>query len=83
MCIIDRFCARYFMANLIINQPIAIPTNKAIKMCIRDSLWGDDIGSQLQRPLAVAMISGMTIGTLVSLYWVPLCYYYLVRKKGE
>ena len=33
-------------------------------------LWGDDIGSQLQRPLAVAMISGMTIGTLVSLYWV-------------
>ncbi|MFR4045239.1 MAG: efflux RND transporter permease subunit [Odoribacter splanchnicus] len=46
-------------------------------------LWGDDIGSQLQRPLAVAMISGMTIGTLVSLYWVPLCYYYLVRKKGE
>ena len=36
-------------------------------------LWGDDIGSQLQRPLAVAMISGMTIGTLVSLYWVPLC----------
>lgn len=44
-------------------------------------LWGEDIGSQLQRPLAVAMISGMTIGTLVSLYWVPLCYYYLVRKK--
>lgn len=44
-------------------------------------LWGNDIGSQLQRPLAVAMIGGMTIGTLVSLFWVPLCYYYLVRKK--
>ena len=26
-------------------------------------LWGDDIGSQLQRPLAVAMISGMTISS--------------------
>ena len=28
------FCARYFMANLIINQPIAIPTNKAITLAI-------------------------------------------------
>ena len=42
-------------------------------------LWGNDIGSQLQRPLAVAMIGGMTVGTVVSLYWVPLCYYYLKR----
>lgn len=40
-------------------------------------LWGNDIGSQLQRPLAIAMISGMTFGTVVSLYFVPLCYYYL------
>ncbi len=40
-------------------------------------LWGNDIGSQLQRPLAIAMISGMSFGTLVSLYFVPLCYYYL------
>lgn len=46
-------------------------------------LWGHDLGSQLQRPLAVAMIGGMTVGTLVSLYWVPLCYYYLQRKKGR
>ena len=40
-------------------------------------LWGNDIGSQLQRPLAIAMISGMSFGTVVSLYFVPLCYYYL------
>lgn len=45
-------------------------------------LWGNDIGSQLQRPLAVAMIGGMTVGTVVSLYWVPLCYYYLKRGKA-
>lgn len=44
-------------------------------------LWGGDMGSQLQRPLAVAMISGMGFGTLVSLYIVPLCYYYLQRIK--
>ncbi|MDE6451712.1 MAG: efflux RND transporter permease subunit [Odoribacter sp.] len=40
-------------------------------------LWGNDIGSQLQRPLAIAIISGMSFGTVVSLYFVPLCYYYL------
>lgn len=44
-------------------------------------LWGGDMGSQLQRPLAVAMISGMGFGTLVSFYIVPLCYYYLQRIK--
>lgn len=45
-------------------------------------LWGNDIGSQLQRPLAITMISGMSFGTLVSLYFVPLCYYYIrVRKQ--
>lgn len=46
-------------------------------------LWGNDIGSQLQRPLAVAMIGGMMVGTIVSLYWVPLCYYYLKRAGGS
>lgn len=43
-------------------------------------LWGNDIGSQLQRPLAITMISGMSFGTIVSLYFVPLCYYYIARR---
>ena len=45
-------------------------------------LWGNDIGSQLQSPLAITMIGGMFLGTLVSLFFIPICYYYLVRKKG-
>ncbi|MCF8360959.1 MAG: efflux RND transporter permease subunit [Prolixibacteraceae bacterium] len=36
-------------------------------------------GSDLQRPLALAIIGGMTVGTLVSLYFVPLGYYYLEK----
>ncbi len=46
-------------------------------------LWGDDLGTQLQRPLAIAMISGMFIGTIVSLYFVPICYYYLKKKSNN
>lgn len=44
-------------------------------------LWGNDIGSQLQSPLAISMVGGMFLGTLVSLFFIPICYYYLVRNK--
>ncbi|MEN9443919.1 MAG: hypothetical protein RIS47_809 [Bacteroidota bacterium] len=44
-------------------------------------LWGEGMGSELQRPLALTVIGGMTLGTLVSLYFVPLCYYFIYRKK--
>ena len=46
-------------------------------------LWGQDIGSQLQRPLAVTMIAGLGFGTVVSLYFVPLCYYYLSKRLSK
>ncbi len=41
------------------------------------------MGSDLQRPLALSVIGGMIAGTLVSLFFIPLCYYYLdkVRMK--
>ena len=42
-------------------------------------LWGNDIGTQLQLPLAITIIAGMTFGTCVSLFFVPLCYY--ITKK--
>jgi multidrug efflux pump subunit AcrB len=40
-----------------------------------------DIGSELQAPLALAIIGGMTLGTLVSLYLIPLMYWYLYRNS--
>ncbi len=45
-------------------------------------LWGNDIGTQLQFPLAVTIIAGMFFGTLVSLFLVPL-FYYLTRSKRK
>jgi multidrug efflux pump subunit AcrB len=43
-------------------------------------LWGEDLGASLQRPLALALIGGMTLGTLVSLWLIPLCYALIYRK---
>lgn len=44
-------------------------------------LFTKDIGSELQKPLAVAMISAMVVGTLVSVFLIPLLYWAIYRKK--
>lgn len=44
-------------------------------------LFSFDMGSELQKPLTVAMISAMVIGTAVSLFIIPLIYWYIYRKE--
>jgi len=44
-------------------------------------LFSFDMGSELQKPLAIAMIAAMLIGTAVSLFVVPLIYWFIYRKK--
>ena len=47
-------------------------------------LFTSDMGSELQRPLAIAMIGSMIVGTLVSVFIIPLVYYLIYspeRKK--
>ena len=44
-------------------------------------LFSSGLGAELQAPLAIALIGGMLLGTLVSLYFIPLCYYYLAKIK--
>jgi len=44
-------------------------------------LFTSDMGSELQQPLAVAMIATMAIGTLVSLYVIPLIYTVMERTQ--
>lgn len=44
-------------------------------------LFSFDMGSELQKPLAIAMIATMFIGTLVSLFFIPLVYWIINSKK--
>lgn len=44
-------------------------------------LFTNDMGSELQRPLAVAMIGSMIVGTLVSIFIIPLIYYMIYNRK--
>lgn len=43
-------------------------------------LFSFDMGSELQKPLSVAMIGAMVVGTLVSLFFIPLVYWFIYRK---
>lgn len=46
-------------------------------------LFSFDLGSELQKPLALAMIGTMTIGVLVSLFIIPLVYWAIYRKTDH
>ncbi|MDR2621384.1 MAG: efflux RND transporter permease subunit, partial [Dysgonamonadaceae bacterium] len=50
-------------------------------VCMVPLLFTNDLGSQLEKPLAIATIGGMMMGTPVSLIVVPLVYWWIYRKK--
>jgi len=45
-------------------------------------LFTSDMGSELQRPLAIAMIGSMIVGTAVSIFIIPL-FFWLIYRKDE
>ncbi len=44
-------------------------------------LFTTDMGSELQKPFSYALIGGMVVGTMVSLYLVPLVYWYIYKNE--
>ena len=39
------------------------------------------IGNDLQRPLALVIIGGLTIGTFFTTWFIPLSYWYLIKIR--
>ena len=46
-------------------------------------LFASDMGSELQKPLSITMIGSMLLGTLVSLFIIPLIYWFIYRKHEK
>ena len=63
-------------------RPI-IMTSLTTIMAMVPLLFSSDMGSELQRPLAIAMIGSMLLGTLVSLFIIPLIYWFIYRKHEK
>ena len=57
-----------------------IMTSMTAILALLPILFTPGLGADLQKPLALAVIGSMILGTLVSLYFVPLCFYYLKKK---
>lgn len=62
-------------------KPILMTSLTTI-LAIAPFLVRGNMGADLQFPLSLALIGGMTMGTLVSIFYVPLLYYEIYRR-GE
>jgi multidrug efflux pump subunit AcrB len=63
-------------------KPIVMTSLTTI-LALTPVLISTDMGSELQEPLALAVIGGMAMGTVVSLYFIPLVYWYFYKAKSR
>lgn len=59
-----------------------IMTSLTSIVCMLPLFLSNDMGSELEKPLAVAIIGGMLVGTPVSLFIVPMLYWRVNTKLG-
>lgn len=59
-------------------KPIVM-TSLTTVIALMPQMLGSGLGAKLQLPLSLTMLGGMSIGTLVSLWIIPLLYYHVVN----
>ena len=50
-------------------------------VCMVPLLFSNDMGSEMEKPLAIATIGGMLVGTPISLFVIPLVYWLIYGNK--
>jgi multidrug efflux pump subunit AcrB len=63
-------------------KPI-IMTSITTILAIAPFLLRGDMGSDLQYPLSLALIGGMVVGTIVSIFFIPVFYYNIYKWRGK
>lgn len=58
-----------------------IMTSLTTILALLPLFFSSGLGVELQLPLAVAVIGGMTLGTVVSLYFIPVFYGLIYDRK--
>lgn len=61
-------------------KPI-IMTSITTILALLPLLFASGLGADLQKPLVITVLGGLTIGTLSSLYFVPLAYWVVKSRK--
>ncbi len=60
-----------------------IMTSLTTILALIPTLFFHDIGSEIQKPLVIAMVSSMIIGTVISLSLIPLIYWFIYQKQNQ
>ena len=60
-----------------------IMTSLTTILAVAPFLARGNMGADLQYPMSLVIIAGMLVGTLVSLFLVPVVYYDVYRKKKK
>lgn len=68
-------------AGVIRLRPILMTSATTI-LALIPILFTSGLGADLQHGLVIAVIGGLTVGTITSLFFVPLMYYYLSSFSG-
>jgi multidrug efflux pump subunit AcrB len=63
-------------------KPILM-TSLTTVLAVFPFLFQKGMGAELQKPLALTLTGGMIVGTIVSLFFIPLLYYFLKRKIAK
>ncbi len=63
-------------------KPIVM-TSLTTVLAIIPFLHKGDMGATLQFPLSLTIVVGMIIGTMVSLFFVPMLYYIMYKRKAK
>ena len=58
-----------------------VMTSLTTILAVAPFLARGDMGSDLQFPMSLVIISGMTVGTFVSVFFVPLAYYEIYKPR--
>ena len=61
-------------------KPI-IMTSLTTILALVPILFSEGLGAELQQPLAYAIIGGLFLGTIASLYFIPIVYAFFYRNK--
>jgi multidrug efflux pump subunit AcrB len=93
---INRLRHQYIKDGMTDKEAILIKAlHKAGEICLKPLLmvslttslallpvfFTNGIGNDLQKPLAYVIIGGLTIGTFVTLWFIPLAYWYAAKKN--
>ena len=58
-----------------------VMTSLTTILAVAPFLSRGDMGSDLQYPMSLAIISGMVIGTAISVFFVPVMYYEIYKQR--